>query len=205
MIVEDQPELVGGMKALQEAVSYPELAKEAGIEGRVIVQFVVDENGTVTNPEITRGVHKLLNEAALQAVKQQEFKPGQQQGEPVKVQMSLPVTFRLDDGSESGSGGSGDDTAASSASSETDSDGLLFQKAGIQVVRVLMNKEGTLLLDDERVKISNLSNQVRQHITKDAARAVLLHADGTPADRVTAAEASLKALDLQKVYVRKVE
>jgi TonB family protein len=94
-VVEDQPELVGGMKALQEAVSYPELAKEAGIEGRVIVQFVVDKDGTVTNPKVTRGVHKLLNEAALQAVKQQEFKPGQQQGEPVKVQMSLPVTFRL--------------------------------------------------------------------------------------------------------------
>ena len=94
-VVEDQPELVGGMKALQKAVSYPELAMEAGIEGRVIVQFVVDKDGTVTNPKVTRGVHKLLNEAALQAVKQQEFKPGQQQGEPVKVQMSLPVTFRL--------------------------------------------------------------------------------------------------------------
>ena len=204
-VVEDQPELIGGMSALQESISYPETAKEAGIQGRVIVQFIVDEDGNVTNPEVIRGVHKVLDQAALDAVKQQEFKPGKQRGEAVKVQMSLPVTFRLDDGSESGSGGSGDDTAASSASSETDSDGLLFQKAGIQVVRVLMNEEGTLLLDDERVEISNLSNQVRQHITKDAARAVLLHADGAPTDRVAAAEASLRALDLQKVYVRKVE
>ncbi len=95
MVVEEQPDLVGGMKALQEAVHYPTLAKEAGIEGRVIVQFVVDEEGNVTNPTITRGVHESLNEAAIEAVKAQTFKPGKQRGEPVKVQMSLPVTFRL--------------------------------------------------------------------------------------------------------------
>jgi TonB family protein len=97
MVVEDPPELVGGMEALQEAVSYPEMAKEAGIEGRAIVQFVVDENGNVTDPTVTRGAHELLNEAAIEAVKEQEFNPGKQRGEPVKVQMSIPVTFRLPD------------------------------------------------------------------------------------------------------------
>lgn len=95
MVVEEQPTLVGGMKALQESVEYPEFAKKAGIEGRVFVQFVVDEQGNVQNPQVTRGVHKLLNEAAIEAVKKQEFEPGKQRGEPVKVQMSLPVTFRL--------------------------------------------------------------------------------------------------------------
>jgi protein TonB len=95
VVVEDSPELMGGLAALQGEVQYPEFAKKAGIEGRVFVQFVVDEDGNVQNPKVTRGVHKLLNEEAIRAVKQMKFKPGKQRGKPVKVQMSLPVTFRL--------------------------------------------------------------------------------------------------------------
>lgn len=95
MVVENKPELIGGMKALQQSVDYPDFARKAGIEGRVIVQFVVNEEGNVTNPRVVRGVHKLLDEEAIRAVKQQKFKPGKQRGEPVKVQMSLPVTFQL--------------------------------------------------------------------------------------------------------------
>ena len=95
IVVEDRPELIGGMRALQEAVEYPEFAKKAGIEGRVFVQFIVDEQGNVTNPQVTRGVHKLLDESALEAVREMKFKPGKQRGKAVKVQMSLPVTFRL--------------------------------------------------------------------------------------------------------------
>lgn len=94
--VEEQPELIGGMQALQDDVKYPEFAKKAGLEGRVIVQFVVDENGDVQNPRVTRGVHELLDKAAIEAVKKQKFKPGKQRGTPVKVRMSLPVTFRLE-------------------------------------------------------------------------------------------------------------
>lgn len=100
-VVEDQPELVGGMSALQESISYPETAKEAGIQGRVIVQFIVDEDGNVTNPKVIRGVHEALNQAALDAVTAQEFEPGKQRGEAVKVQMSLPVTFQLQGDSSS--------------------------------------------------------------------------------------------------------
>lgn len=95
VVVEDSPQLQGGLAALQSEVEYPEFAKKAGIEGRVFVQFVVDENGNVQNPKVTRGVHKLLNEEAIRAVKQMKFTPGRQRGKPVKVQMSLPVTFRL--------------------------------------------------------------------------------------------------------------
>lgn len=203
--VDDFPELAGGMKALQESITYPEMAKEAGIEGRVIVQFVVGKDGGVTNPTVARGGHELLNEAALAAVKQQTFEPGRTEGEPVPVQMSLPVTFRLDDGPTDGSDGSSDDATGSGATPKPGTGSLLFEKAGIQSVRVLMNEEGDLLLDDEPVEPSNLTDAVRQRITEDAARAVLLYADGAPTDRVAAAEASLRALDLQKVYVRKVE
>ncbi|PSQ97184.1 MAG: energy transducer TonB, partial [Bacteroidetes bacterium SW_11_64_17] len=164
----------------------------------VIVQFIVDESGNVTDPTVTRGAHEVLNEAALETVKEQTFKPGKQEGQSVPVQMSLPVTFRLD-------GGPRDESDESSATSETNSGGLLFEKAGIQVVRVLMNAEGDLLLDDEQVKAPNLTDAVRQRITKDAARAVLLHDDAAPTDRVAAAKSNLSALDLQEVYIKRVE
>ncbi|MFB6248176.1 MAG: energy transducer TonB [Salinibacter sp.] len=94
VVVEQQPKC-GGVKALQQKVEYPDFARKAGIEGRVFVQFVVNEKGKVTQPKVTRGVHKLLNEEALRAVKQLDCKPGMQRGDPVKVRMSLPVTFRL--------------------------------------------------------------------------------------------------------------
>jgi len=94
VVVEQQPEC-GGVEALQEEVEYPDFARKAGIEGRVFVQFVVNEEGNVVQPQVTRGVHKLLNEEALRAVKQLDCKPGQQRGNAVKVRMSLPVTFRL--------------------------------------------------------------------------------------------------------------
>lgn len=97
VVVEDRPELKGGMEALQQAIEYPEAAKQAGIEGRVFVQFIVDENGDVVNPKVTRGVHEALDRAALDAVKGLSFEPGKQQGEAVKVKMALPVTFKLSD------------------------------------------------------------------------------------------------------------
>lgn len=92
--VEEQPNC-GGVKSLQEKIQYPEFARKAGIEGRVFVEFVVDEEGEVTNPTVTRGAHNLLDEEALRAVTMLECTPGKQRGQPVKVQMTLPVTFRV--------------------------------------------------------------------------------------------------------------
>lgn len=94
VVVEQQPDC-GGIKALQKKVNYPDFARKAGIEGRVFVQFVVNEKGEVTQPEVKKGPHKLLNEEALRAVKQLDCEPGMQRGKPVKVRMSLPVSFRL--------------------------------------------------------------------------------------------------------------
>jgi TonB family protein len=59
------------------------------------VQFIVNEQGEVADPTVTRGVRKLLNKAALDAVESLDCEPGRQDGEAVKVQMALPVTFRL--------------------------------------------------------------------------------------------------------------
>lgn len=98
VVVEEMPEIVGGLASIQEKLVYPELAKEAGVEGRVIVQFIVDEAGRVVDPVVVRGIGSGLDEAALTAVRSAEFVPGKQRGEAVKVKMSLPVTFRLGDG-----------------------------------------------------------------------------------------------------------
>jgi TonB family protein len=117
VVVEDPPKLKGGLAALQEEITYPKLARKAGIEGRVFVKFVVGTDGAVQNPTVTRGVHKLLNEEALRAVKKITFEPGRQRGKPVRVQMSLPVTFQLPDSTTTES-----DTGISpDASSETSS------------------------------------------------------------------------------------
>ena len=93
--VEHAPEMIGGRAALQEAIRYPAFARKAGIEGRVVVQFTVDETGAVQDPRVLRGAHRLLNQEALRAVQQMRFVPGRQRGQAVPVQMSLPVTFRL--------------------------------------------------------------------------------------------------------------
>jgi protein TonB len=94
-VAEVQPELIGGLAGLQERVEYPEFARRAGIEGQVVVQFVVDERGNVVDPVVLRSPNELLSEAALEAVRESRFTPGQQRGRPVKVRFAVPVTFRL--------------------------------------------------------------------------------------------------------------
>ena len=204
-VVVDTPPDCGGVQALAKKLQYPEVAREAGIEGRVIVEFIVDTDGDVIEPTVGKGVDAPLDEAALAAVNRLNCEPGVHHGQPKKVKMSLPVTFRLNDSSNSESDATGDNATLFGATPESDSGGDLFEKAGIQIVRVLMNVDGNLLLGDKPVKIGNLSDAVRQRITKDAARAVLLYADGAPTDRIAAAEDRLRALDLQNVYVKKVE
>lgn len=93
--VEDDPVLIGGLEGLQDRIEYPEMARNAGIDGRVIVQFIVDENGNVIRPTVVRGRHPSLDEEALRVIRQAQFEPGRQRGTAVKVQMALPITFKL--------------------------------------------------------------------------------------------------------------
>lgn len=93
--VENMPELIGGLGSLQKMIDYPQDARDAGAQGRVIVQFIVDKNGNVTNPTIVKGVHESLDQEALRVVKQAEFTPGKVKGEPVRVQYSLPISYQL--------------------------------------------------------------------------------------------------------------
>ncbi len=94
-IVEQQPELIGGLEGLQSRIRYPEMALRAEIEGTVFVQFVVDEQGNVNDPVCVRDPGGNTCAEALRAVREAKFKPGRQRGQPVKVRFSLPVKFRL--------------------------------------------------------------------------------------------------------------
>lgn len=96
VVVEQMPELKGGMAKLQNSVTYPEMARKAGIEGRVTVQFIVNEKGEVENAKVVRGIGGGCDEEALKAVQNAEFTPGQQRGRPVRVQYALSINFRLD-------------------------------------------------------------------------------------------------------------
>lgn len=93
--VEEMPEPIGGIAAIQSKIVYPEIAKRAGVEGKVYVLAFVDEGGNVTKVEIAKGLGAGLDEAAMGAVRLTKFKPGKQRGKPVKVQVMIPIVFRL--------------------------------------------------------------------------------------------------------------
>ena len=84
-----------GLIDLGKKSRYPEIARKAGVEGRVIVQFTVDENGNVVEPSVVRGIGAGCDEEALRVLRQAKFKPGKQRGKAVKVRMTLPIAFTL--------------------------------------------------------------------------------------------------------------
>lgn len=94
-VAEEMPEIVGGMQELYSKINYPRRAVRDGIEGRVFIQFVVDREGNVRDPQILRDIGGGCGDAAIEAVKKVEFTPGRHNGEFVNVQYSMPVTFRL--------------------------------------------------------------------------------------------------------------
>ena len=122
-VVEVMPEFPGGMQALMEYlagnIKYPPIAEEMGVQGRVIVQFVVDKTGKISQARCIRGVPApvapanatdaekvvyekkgegayAINQEALRVVESMPaWKPGIQKGQPVNVRYTLPVTFRL--------------------------------------------------------------------------------------------------------------
>lgn len=100
MIVEEMPEFPGGPEALQrylsQSVRYPVIAQENGIQGRVYIQFVINQNGEVTNATILRGVDPSLDREALRVVEAMpKWKPGKQRNRPVRVSYTVPINFVL--------------------------------------------------------------------------------------------------------------
>ena len=96
---DEPPEPMGGYTAIQKAVVYPEIAREAGIEGTVIVQATIGKDGRVKETIILKGIPKTgLDEAAMDAIKTIKWKPAYQRDKPVTVRISVPVVFRLKNG-----------------------------------------------------------------------------------------------------------
>ncbi len=95
IVVEEMPKPVGGIASIQKMITYPEIAKRAGVQGRVFVKAFVDENGKVYKVELTKGIGAGCDEEALLAVKNSLFIPGKQRGKAVKVQVTIPVLFKL--------------------------------------------------------------------------------------------------------------
>ncbi|WP_319229594.1 TonB family protein [Draconibacterium orientale] len=99
-IVEDMPEFPGGDLALRKyianAIKYPVIAQENGIQGKVYVTFVVSKTGKVTDAKIARGVDPSLDKEALRVVNAlPAWKPGKQRGKPVNVSYTVPINFVL--------------------------------------------------------------------------------------------------------------
>lgn len=100
MVAEQMPEYPGGMKEmlkfLQENVKYPENAMKNNVQGRVIVQFVVEKDGTLTEFKVARSVDPDLDAEALRVLQTMpKWKPGMQRGKIVRVKFTVPVSFKL--------------------------------------------------------------------------------------------------------------
>ena len=100
MVAEQMPEYPGGMKEmlkfLQENVKYPDNAMKNNVQGRVIVQFVVEKDGTPTEFKVLRSVDPDLDAEALRVMKAMpKWKPGMQKGQVVRVKFTVPVSFKL--------------------------------------------------------------------------------------------------------------
>ena len=99
-VVEHMPEFPGGavemMKFLNENVKYPEAAEKTGTQGRVIVQFIVEADGSITNVKVVKNVSEEIDAEAVRVINAMpKWKPGSQSGKPVRVKYTIPVTFRL--------------------------------------------------------------------------------------------------------------
>lgn len=99
-VVEENPSFPGGQAALMqwlnENIKYPVIAAENGIQGRVVVQFVVSKTGSISDVRVVRGVDPSLDKEAVRVVSNMpNWTPGRQNGTTVNVRFTLPVTFRL--------------------------------------------------------------------------------------------------------------
>ncbi len=95
-MVSDKPEPIGGYNAIMRKVIYPEIAREAGIEGTVTIEALIGRRGLVEDARVISGIPNTgLDQAALDAILQTTFSPALQMGKPVPVRIAIPIKFRL--------------------------------------------------------------------------------------------------------------
>ncbi|MFQ5639093.1 MAG: energy transducer TonB [bacterium] len=93
---DEEPKPIGGFGSIQRALRYPEIARKAGIEGKVIVHVLVSEKGIVERTKILKSLgHSGCDDAAVKAIRSVKWKPALQRDKPVKVWVAIPVIFKL--------------------------------------------------------------------------------------------------------------
>lgn len=95
-LVENMPGPVGGMYAIQEKIKYPEIARRAGLQGKVLIQAFIDEKGNVIHTKVIKGLGGGIDEMASDVIRITKFNPGTQKGQPVKTQVTIPIVFKLE-------------------------------------------------------------------------------------------------------------
>jgi TonB family protein len=85
----------GGLRSLQKKTHYPPSALMEGLEGRVIVEFIVAKDGNIESPKVADGSHEVLNQAALRAVRRLKCTPGRKRSRPVRAKITQMVVFAL--------------------------------------------------------------------------------------------------------------
>lgn len=93
--VESMPTIIGGLESIAKNIYYTEIARRIGIEGKVIINALVNKNGDVEDAEVLKGLLPELDEIALTAVKAAKVNPGMQRNKPAKVWVSVPILFKL--------------------------------------------------------------------------------------------------------------
>lgn len=100
-VVEEKPDfatggMVGLMRYLRDNIKYPTVAIETGTEGRVVVQFVVNKDGSIVDVRVAKGIDPYLDKEAIRVISSMpKWKPGKQRGVPVRCKFTVPVTFKL--------------------------------------------------------------------------------------------------------------
>jgi protein TonB len=90
------PEPIGGFAAIQRNLSYPEIARRAGVEGMVMIYALINTRGEVVQTKVLKSLgNNGCDEAAIEAIKKVKWKPALQRDKPVKVWVSIPVNFKL--------------------------------------------------------------------------------------------------------------
>jgi outer membrane transport energization protein TonB (TC 2.C.1.1.1) len=99
-VVDEMPEFNGGIKDIAEfltrVVKYPEYEEQMGVQGRVVVSFIVERDGSVSTPSVISPVSPGLDRESVNAVMSMpKWKPGKHNGVSVRTRMNVPVSFRL--------------------------------------------------------------------------------------------------------------
>ena len=190
-MVEQAPEFPGGPQAMMQFIKdnlkYPQIAKENGIQGRVILQFVVDETGQVTDPKVLRSIDPSLDTEAIRLVlSMPRWIPGMQDGKAVAVKYTFPVMFSL--GGEAKSSAS-KDMPFSIAYSKSSGGGTSVSVSSSSSTPVV---EGNKVVAVSAGKMSEVSGEISKLLMNSDSLVILV--DGVPAT-----EETLRALSADKI------